>query len=110
MENNAEDDLDFELIDESHIKRADKSFEKSLEDALGIKRNITFTNDEKLKIYEGFFHKINIYCTCMKNEKIADAISLIDSWSYSHRVGNGVLSEEKQQELVDNYIKKMQEY
>lgn len=68
------------------------------------------TNDEKVEVYENFFHRISMYYEIVNVEKITEAISLISSWSYSHRVGNGVFSEEKQQELVDNYIGKMKEY
>ena len=36
-------------------------------------------NQQRLRIYEQFFHKINLHCITMNNEKIKDAIGLIGS-------------------------------
>lgn len=68
------------------------------------------TNKQRLKIYEQFFHKINIYCTTMNGEKVKDAVGLIDSWSYCHRCGNGQLSNRQQQQLIDSVVKKMEDF
>ena len=46
----------------------------------------------------------------MNHEKIKDAIGLIDSWSYSHRVGNGTFTEKKQRKIIDSAIKRMEEF
>lgn len=68
------------------------------------------TNQQRLKIYEQFFHKISINCTTMNNEKIKDAVGLIYSWSYAHRCGNGELSDKQQQKLIDSVVKKMEDF
>lgn len=68
------------------------------------------TNKERLKAYESFFHSINMHCITMNNEKIKEAVSLIDSWSYAHRVGNGEHSPHRQQKIVDSVIKKMKDF
>lgn len=68
------------------------------------------TDSEKLRIYESFFHRINLFRVTMNNDKIATAISLIDAWSYAHRQGNGALSEEEQNNLINNIILKMEKF
>jgi predicted NAD/FAD-binding protein len=68
------------------------------------------TKAERLKIYENFFHQVNVYCITMNNEKLQDAVGLISSWSYAHRVGNGELSDSQQRKRVENVINKMKEY
>lgn len=66
--------------------------------------------EDRLAIYEKFFHQINVYCITMNQEKIKDAVSLINSWSYAHRIGNGEHSEYQQKKIVENVIKKMDEF
>lgn len=68
------------------------------------------TKLERLKIYESFFHQINVYCITMNNDKIREAVGLIDSWSYAHRAGNGELSTSEQKRQVESVINKMKEY
>ncbi len=68
------------------------------------------TKSERLKIYESFFHKINVHCITMNNEKIREAVSLIDKWSYAHRQGNGEPTEYQQKKMVESVIKKMKEF
>lgn len=68
------------------------------------------TKLERLKIYERFFHQINVYCITMNNDKIREAVGLIDSWSYAHRAGNGELSPSEQKRQVESVINKMKEY
>lgn len=68
------------------------------------------TKLERLKIYESFFHSINVHCITMNNEKIKDAVSLIDKWSYAHRQGNGEPTEYQQKKMVDSVVKKMKEF
>lgn len=61
----------------------------------------TPTDKEKIQMYEGFLHDINLYCVCCDNEKIKQLVHNADNWSYSFRVGNGMLSEGEQQEQID---------
>ena len=56
---------------------------------------------DKVKIYEDFFHKINMAVTMCNDTEIWRLINLADNWSYSHRVGNGSYSEYKQQKMID---------
>lgn len=68
------------------------------------------TKADRLEIYESFFHKINLHVVCMNNEKISDAVHIIDSWSYAHRQGNGAFSDKEQKKMVENVINKMKEF
>jgi hypothetical protein len=65
---------------------------------------------DRLKIYESFFHKINMATLIFNNSKIAEAVNLIDRWSYAHRVGNGELTPREQQAIVDRVVKRMEEF
>lgn len=59
------------------------------------------TDKEKIYKYEEVLHAIQ---TCaevtMDNEKLSNIINNICRWSYSHRTGNGMLSEEQQNEII----------
>lgn len=68
------------------------------------------TKSERLKIYESFFHRINLQVLTMNNEKIKEAVTLIDRWSYAHRQGNGEVSEYQQKKMVESVVKKMKEF
>lgn len=65
---------------------------------------------ERLAIYEGFFHKLNLYILSAQRQKITEAISLIDDWSYAHRVGNGELTLAEQKACVEGVIEKMKDF
>ena len=69
-----------------------------------------FTDSEKLKIYEGFLHKFQLYMACMNHQKCSEASDIIFYWSYSHRCGNGEYTEEEQQTAIDNQIIRMQSF
>jgi hypothetical protein len=62
-------------------------------------KNLTLK--QKVAQYEAFLHKINMACTCMDNLAIQELVQNADAWSYSHRQGNGMLSEKEQQELIN---------
>lgn len=68
------------------------------------------TKAERLKIYENFFHRINFHCVTMNNTKITEAVSLIDSWSYAHRQGNGEPTDYQQKKMVDSVVRRMGEF
>jgi hypothetical protein len=65
------------------------------------------TNKEKIKIYEDFLHAINMCCVCGNGEKLQKLIENADSWSYSHRMGNGECSKKKQQEIIDRATRRL---
>jgi hypothetical protein len=68
------------------------------------------TAKQRLAAYEHFFHVISMNCTAMNNDRIRDAVSLIDNWSYAHRVGNGELSDYETRKMIDKYVKRMEEF
>jgi len=59
------------------------------------------TLKQKVKVYEAFLHKINMAVCCMDNLAIQELVQNADAWSYSHRSGNGELSDKRQQELIN---------
>jgi hypothetical protein len=59
------------------------------------------TLKEKAAQYEDFLHKINMFIVSCNNDGIAELVKNADSWSYAHRVGNGQLSEKKQQQAIN---------
>ena len=61
----------------------------------------TPTLEEKVEQYEQFLHNINMMLVASSTEGIQKLIDNADRWSYMHRIGNGELSEEEQQKLID---------
>lgn len=56
---------------------------------------------EKVAIYEGLLHDINMYAAiCLRGDLVQELVDNICNWSYAHRVGNGENSEERQDEIV----------
>lgn len=68
------------------------------------------TKLERLKIYEEFFHQINVYCITMNNDKVSEAVHLINQWSYAHRCGNGEHTPHEQKKAVEQVINRMKEF
>ena len=66
---------------------------------------VTMTCEEKLRIYERVFHTISYCVTAMNHHRIKNIVDLIHNWSYSHRYGNGELSEE---EVEANILKALE--
>lgn len=59
------------------------------------------TDKEKMYKYEEVLHTIQMYAeVTMDNEKLTNIIHNICRWSYSHRIGNGMLNEEQQNEII----------
>ena len=61
----------------------------------------TPTLKQKVEQYELFLHNINMMLVSGSIKGVQKLIDHADSWSYSHRVGNGELTEEQQQELIN---------
>ena len=59
------------------------------------------TLKEKVAQYEAFLHNINMMTISGNGSGIRTLLNNADSWSYSHRVGNGELSDKQQQELIN---------
>lgn len=62
---------------------------------------------EKVDIYESFLHKINQFIISGNNEGIKELVKNADNWSYSHRRGNGELSEKQQQQCINTAFWKL---
>jgi len=60
---------------------------------------------DKVKVYEGLFHKINLYLLVGKD--LTEILMAIDRWSYAHRFGNGMLTQEEQQEVIDKVFEQI---
>lgn len=63
--------------------------------------------EAKIQQYESFLHKINTACTACNNKAVQQLVSNANSWSYAHRAGNGMPSDEEQQEMVDRAFDKL---
>ena len=57
---------------------------------------------EKVYQYELFLHKINSFIVSCNHEGVRELVANADTWSYSHRVGNGELSDREQQKLINS--------
>jgi hypothetical protein len=54
------------------------------------------------EVFHQVFHHINLHASItMNTEKMQEIIGAICNWSYAHRVGNGELSDEEQQAVID---------
>jgi hypothetical protein len=65
------------------------------------------TLKDKVKMYEEFIHKINMACIVGDNLMLQELIANADNYSYSFRQGNGMLSEKKQQGLINDKFFKL---
>ena len=53
-------------------------------------------------MYENLLHKIQMfYSVTMDSAKVKKLLDNISAWSYAHRSGNGMLSDDEQQERID---------
>jgi hypothetical protein len=59
------------------------------------------TDKEKIEKYEEYLHKINLFCLTGNSQGIAELISNADIWSYNHRRGNGEISEDDLQKMIN---------
>jgi len=62
---------------------------------------------EKVAQYESYLHKINMFIVSCNNDGIAELVRNADNWSYSHRCGNGELSDKQQQQAINNAFCKL---
>ena len=61
----------------------------------------------KVSQYESYLHMINAAVVAMNHETIQRLVGNAFRWSYAHRSGNGMLSEEEQQERVKRAFDKL---
>ena len=67
----------------------------------------TPTKDEKIAMYERYLHALSIMCTCVDNFGVKELVTNADIWSYAHRISNGELSDEEQQQAIDSAFWKL---
>lgn len=68
------------------------------------------TDKEKIVMYESFLHRLQMNAQVTMNSKnVQRLISNACDWSYAHRVGNGQLSDDEQQDIIDKNLKKLDE-
>lgn len=57
---------------------------------------------EKVYVYESMMHSIQLFSSVtMDGPAIQHMIDIINAWSYAHRAGNGMPTDEEQAEMVD---------
>jgi len=60
------------------------------------------SDKEKIAQYERLLHMIHAcYAVVCDNKKVKQLLDNVSSWSYAHRSGNGMISEEEQQVRID---------
>ena len=62
---------------------------------------------QKIEMYESFLHRINMCIISGNHGGIAELVGNADDWSFSHRIGNGELSDRKQQQVINNAFWKL---
>lgn len=66
------------------------------------------TPEEKIATYEQFLHRLQMYAeVVMDSKKVGRLIDNACRWSYAHRMGNGELSFDEQQALIDEAFAKL---
>ncbi len=61
---------------------------------------------EKIKMYEDFLHKLNLFCLIPNPDGISELLANTDNWSYAHRKGEG-LSDKERNELINTAFWKL---
>ena len=68
---------------------------------------IEMTDADKIKHYEDFLHRLNMFVVCCNSEGIQELVSNADSWSYAHRVGNGEMDEETTEKNIQRLTRSL---
>ena len=64
----------------------------------------TPTPEQKIQVYEKLLDRIALFYDIGDNKSLRIVLEKINNYSRSHRVGNGELSEEEQQKLIDKHF------
>lgn len=96
------------MWDESGEKLV-KQYEDTDSKVKYYQRMKTPNKNEKITMYEAFLHKINSFIISCNHEGVRELVENADNWSYAHRVGNGELSDRKQQQIINNAFWKLLE-
>jgi len=63
---------------------------------------------KKVAKYESFLHSLQLHAeVCLDHEKTKRLISNACSWSYAHRRGNGELSDDEQDAIINKAFHKL---
>lgn len=62
---------------------------------------------EKVQVYERLLHSLQAARVAVNPERVKFLLDLVDDWSYSHRCGNGELSQKEQQERIDKAFERI---
>jgi len=65
--------------------------------------------EKENEVFRQVFHYINNLSISSNNDKIRELISAISSWSYAHHCGDGQLTDEQQQDMVDQAFDKIKQ-
>lgn len=66
------------------------------------------TDAQKVEMYEQLLHKIQMYfAVVMDPNKVKALLRNIDRWSYAHRRGNGMLTDEELEAQIDAAFDKL---
>ena len=64
---------------------------------------------ERIMVYEDMLHALHFAQVAMNPGRVGKLLDSISNWSYSHRMGNGELTDEEQQKLIEKAFHKMKE-
>lgn len=107
--------MKYKTLGEFMRHATDEEKEAVYNDALDVaiqKQNeiLKLTKDkEKMAVYESMFHALHFAQVAMNPERVGKLLDSISAWSYAHRQGNGELSDEEQQKLIERALKKMKD-
>lgn len=65
------------------------------------------SDKEKIQKYENLLSLIAIQRECFNKDGVIKLLDRISSWDRAHRVGNGMNTEEEQQEIIDRAFHKL---
>ena len=68
------------------------------------------TEKEELAMYRGFLHDLNMFASItMDGHAVHELVGKACDWSYAHRVGNGMLTDEEQEQIVSRNFWKLRD-
>lgn len=66
------------------------------------------TQREKIRMYERLLHDLYFAShVTMDSKRVGTLLENIGRWSYSHRAGNGQLSDRQQNEMINSAFRKL---
>lgn len=65
------------------------------------------TDRDKIDKYESLLHALQLNFEVMDSERVKQLLRNISAWSYAHRSGNGMLSEDEQDNRIESAFHKL---